>query len=79
MATSRAQVKCPAEPSQPDQTEVHRKARYDMTLFSSVEDYQRYKQKFAQRKVFPGKSINFSQLQYFGFEGLFGLMGDGCQ
>ena len=46
-----------------------------MTLFSSVEDYQRYKQKFAQRKVVPGRSINFSQLQHFGFEGLFGRMG----
>ncbi|KAL6323288.1 hypothetical protein AAG906_029295 [Vitis piasezkii] len=52
--TSKAQDKCPTEPSQ-----------YDTGLFSSVEDYQRYKQ----------KSINFSQLQYFGFEGLFGRMG----
>ena len=40
---SRAQGKRPAEPSQPDQKEACRKARYDMTLFSSVEDYQRYK------------------------------------
>ena len=46
-----------------------------MTLFSSVEDYQRYKQKFAQRKVIPGKSINFSQFQHFGFKGLFSRMG----
>ena len=46
-----------------------------MTLFSSVEDYQRYKQTFAQRKVVLGRSINFSQLQHFGFEGLFSRMG----
>ncbi|KAL6336060.1 hypothetical protein AAG906_003687 [Vitis piasezkii] len=59
--------KHPAESSQLEQTEAHRKARYDTTLFSSVEDYQRYKQKFAQRKVVPGRSINFSQLQGFGF------------
>ena len=64
--TSRAQGKHPTEPSQPEQTEA---------LFSSIEDYQRYKQKFAQRKVIPGKSVNFSQLQHFGFEGLFGQMG----
>ncbi|KAL6324289.1 hypothetical protein AAG906_007398 [Vitis piasezkii] len=62
--------KRPVEPSQPEQTEARRKARYDMTLFSSVEDYQRYKQKFTQRKVVIGRSINFSQLQHFGFEGL---------
>ena len=72
---SRAQGKRPAEPSQPDQKEACRKARYDMNLFNSVEDYQRYKQKFAQRKVVLGRSINFFQLQYFGFEGLFGRMG----
>ena len=46
-----------------------------MALFSSIKDYQRYKQKFAQRKVVPGRSINFSQLQHFGFEGLFRRMG----
>ena len=73
-ANSRAQGKRPAESSQPEQMEAHCKASYDTTLFSSVEDYQRYKQKFAQRKVIPGKSINFSQLQYFGFEGLFNRM-----
>ena len=54
---------------------ARRKARFDTTLFSSNEDYQRYKQKFAQRKVIPGRSVNFSQLQHFGFEGLFGRMG----
>ena len=74
-AAYRAQGKYPAEPSQLDQTEARRKARYDMTLFSSVEDYQRYKQKFVKRKLVLGRSINFSQLQYFGFEGLFGWMG----
>ena len=72
---SRAQGKRPTEPSQPDQMEANRKARYETTLFSSVEEYQRYKQKFAQRKVVPGRSINFSQLQYFGFEGFFSRMG----
>ena len=73
--TSRAQGKHPVEPSQPEQPEARRKARFDTTLFSSNEDYQRYKQKFAQRKVIPGRSVNFSQLQHFGFEGLFGRMG----
>ena len=75
MAASRAQDKRPVEPSQPNQTEARRKARYDTAIFSSIEEYQIYKQKFAQRKVVPGRSINFSQLQYFGFEGLFGHMG----
>nr|CAN69069.1 hypothetical protein VITISV_007586 [Vitis vinifera] len=56
-------------------TEARRKARVDTALFSSNEDYQRYKQKFAQRKVVPWRSVNFSQLQHFGFEGLFGRMG----
>ncbi|KAL6320974.1 hypothetical protein AAG906_010783 [Vitis piasezkii] len=65
----------PAESSQPEQTEARRKARYDRTLFSLNEDYQRYKQKFVQRKVVLGRSVNFSQLQHFGFEGLFGRMG----
>ena len=46
-AASRAQGKHPVEPSQPDQFEARRKARYDTVLFGSVEDYQRYKQKFA--------------------------------
>ena len=55
--------------------EAHRKVRYDMTLFSSVEDYYRYKQKFVKRKVVSGKSINFSQLQHFGFKGLFSRIG----
>ncbi|RVX02234.1 Copia protein [Vitis vinifera] len=67
--TSRAQGKRPVEPSQPEQTEARQKARYDTALFSSNEDYHRYKQKFAQRKVVPGRSVNFSQLQHFGFEG----------
>nr|CAN62461.1 hypothetical protein VITISV_035912 [Vitis vinifera] len=73
--TSRAQGKRPVKPSQPEQTEARRKARFDTALFSSNEDYQCYKQKFAQRKVVPGRSVNFSQLQHFGFEGLFGRMG----
>ena len=72
---SRAQGKRLVQPSQPEQMEANRKARYNMTRFISVKDYQRYKQKFAQRKVVPRRSINFSQLQYFGFEGLFNRMG----
>ena len=75
MVVSRAQGKSPTKPSQPAQTKAHQKARFDTTLFSTVEDYQRYKQKFAQRKVVTGRSINFSQLQHFGFEGRFGRMG----
>ena len=70
-SASRAQGKRFAESSQPTQTEARRKARFDTTLFSIVENYQRYKQKFAQRKVVPERSINFSQLQHFKFEGLF--------
>ncbi|WJZ98892.1 hypothetical protein VitviT2T_017383 [Vitis vinifera] len=73
-AASRAKGKRPAEPSQADESEARRKARYDTALFGSVEDYQRYKQKYAQRKVVPGRSINFSQLKYFGFEAIFGRM-----
>ena len=74
-ATSRAQDKRPAEPSQPKHTEARQKARYDTTLFSFIEDYQRYKQKLTLRKVIPGRSINFSQIQYFRFERLFSRMG----
>ena len=74
LAASRAQGKYLAEPSQSDQSEARQKARYDTALFGSVEDYQRYKQKYAQRKVVPGRSINFSQLKYFGFEAIFGRM-----
>ena len=73
--TFMAQGKRPDESSQPEQTEARQKLRYDTTIFSLVEDYQRYKQKFAQRKVVLGRSVNFSQLQHFGFEGLFGRMG----
>ena len=40
-----------------------------------MEDYQRYKQHFAQRRVVHGRNINFSQLQHFEFEGLFTRMG----
>ena len=49
--------------------------RFDTALFSFVEDYQWYKQKFAQRKVVLRININFSQLQHFRFEGLFSKMG----
>ena len=49
--------------------------RFDTALFSSNEDYQRYKQKFAQKKVVPRRNVNFFQLHHFGFEGLFGRMG----
>ncbi|WKA01570.1 hypothetical protein VitviT2T_019845 [Vitis vinifera] len=73
--SSKAQGKRSTEPSQPAQTETCRKVRFDTALFSSMEDYQRYKQNFAQRKVAPGRSINFSQLQHFEFEGLFSWMG----
>ena len=73
--TSRAQGKRPTEPSQPEQTEARRKARYDTALFRSIEDYQRYEQKFAQKKVVPRRKVNFFQLHHFGFEGLFGRMG----
>ena len=40
-----------------------------------MDDYQSYKQKFAKRKVVPGRSINLSQLQHFGFESFFSWMG----
>ncbi|RVW90405.1 hypothetical protein CK203_045731 [Vitis vinifera] len=56
--TSRAQGKRPAEPYQPEQTEAHRNERYDTTLFSSIENYQCYNPKFAQRKVVLGRNVN---------------------
>ena len=37
--TSRAQGKRPVKPSQPEQTEARRKARFDTAFFSSNEDY----------------------------------------
>ena len=75
MSSSRAQGKRPAEPSQPAEAEAHQKARFDTDFFTSMEEYQRYKQKFAQMKVVPWRNINFSQLQHFDFEGLFARMG----
>ncbi|RVW62350.1 hypothetical protein CK203_062881 [Vitis vinifera] len=71
-ATSRAQGKCLPEPSQP---EASRKVCFDTTLFSTIEDYQQYKQHFAQKVVVPERNINFFQLQRFRFEGLFMRMG----
>ncbi|RVW31498.1 Retrovirus-related Pol polyprotein from transposon RE1 [Vitis vinifera] len=53
-APPRLRASAPTEPSQPEQAEARRKARYDTTLFSSNDDYQCYKQNFAQRKVVPG-------------------------
>ncbi|KAL6316947.1 hypothetical protein AAG906_024485 [Vitis piasezkii] len=38
-------------------TEARRKARYDTTLFSSVEDYQRYKQNLPREKSFQGEGL----------------------
>ena len=50
--------------------------RFDTVLFSFVDDYQWYKQHFAQRKVVPGRNVNFFfQLQHFGFEDIFTRMG----
>ena len=68
----RSQGKRPAELSQPDQTEARRKARYDTTLFSSVEEYQRHKQKFAQKKIVQGRvliypNFNISGLRDFSY------------
>ncbi|RVX23494.1 hypothetical protein CK203_000341 [Vitis vinifera] len=57
--------KRPTEPSQPAQTEARRKARFDTTLFSSG-GLSEVQAKFAQRKVVPGRSINFSQLSISG-------------
>ena len=48
--------------------------RFDTALFSSVENYQRYKQHFAQRQVVLGRNINFPQLQHFEFDDLFTRM-----
>ena len=62
--------KCPVVPCQ-----LGASARFDIALFNFVEDYQQYKQKSTQRKVVPGRNINFSQLQHFKFEGLFSRMG----
>ena len=60
LAVSRAQGKYPIEPSQPAQMEACRKTRFDSTLFNFIEDYQRYKERFAKRKVIPRRSINLS-------------------
>ncbi|RVW60422.1 hypothetical protein CK203_112730 [Vitis vinifera] len=55
--------KRPAEPSQLEQTEAGRKARYDTALFNSVKDYQQYKQNSPRGKSSQGEvsiSPNFS-------------------
>ncbi|RVW22169.1 hypothetical protein CK203_108839 [Vitis vinifera] len=62
------QGKRPAELSQ---LEAPRKALFDTALFSYVEDYQLYKQHFAQRRVVLGININFSQLQHFKFKAFY--------
>ncbi|RVW35742.1 hypothetical protein CK203_093608 [Vitis vinifera] len=72
---SKALGKRPAQPSQDGEAEARRKARFDTGLFTSVDEYQRYKQHFVQRKVVAGRNINFAHLQHFGFESLFARMG----
>ncbi|WJZ81424.1 hypothetical protein VitviT2T_001267 [Vitis vinifera] len=72
---SKALGKRPAQASQDGQAEARRKARFDTDLFTSVDEYQRYKQHFVQRKVVAGRNINFAHLQHFGFESLFARMG----
>ena len=67
--------KRPAQASQDGQAEARRKARFDTGLFTSVDEYQRYKQHFVQRKVVAVRNINFAHLQHFGFESLFARMG----
>nr|CAN75019.1 hypothetical protein VITISV_040230 [Vitis vinifera] len=57
------------------QAETRRKARFDTGLFTSADEYQRYKQHFVQRKVVARRNINFAHLQHFGFESLFARMG----
>ena len=69
---SKAQGKHPVEPSQQG---ACRKTRFDTVLFSSMEDYQQYKQHFSQRRVVPRRNNNFPQLQHFEFEGIFTRMG----
>ena len=44
-------------------------------MFSSVENYQWYKQHFAQRQVVLRRNINFPQLQHFEFNDLLTRMG----
>ncbi|RVW88788.1 hypothetical protein CK203_034727 [Vitis vinifera] len=72
---SKALGKRPAQASQDGQAEARRKARFDTGFFTSVDEYQRYKQHFVQRKVVAGRNINFAHLQHFGFESLFARMG----
>ncbi|RVW51686.1 hypothetical protein CK203_066690 [Vitis vinifera] len=67
--TSRAQGKRPVEPSQPEQTEARRKARYDIALFSSNEDYSATSKNLLRGKSFQGEvsiSPNFSTLALRG-------------
>ena len=72
LVVARAQSKRLAKSSQP---KARQKTRFDTTLFSTVEDYQWYKQYFAQRQVISKRNINFPKLQHFGFERLFTIMG----
>ena len=72
---SKALGKGPAQASQDGQVKARRKARFDTNLFTSIDEYQRYKQHFVQRKVVAGRNINFAHLQHFGFESLFARMG----
>ena len=72
LSTSMAQGKHPVEPSQPV---TCLKVHFDTILFSTLEEYQRYKQHFSQRRVVSRRNINFAQIQHFGFDGLFTNMG----
>ena len=47
MAPKREMIASRAQSKHPAQTEARQKVRFDTTLFMTVEDYQRYKQKFA--------------------------------
>ena len=62
--------KYPLENTKP---QVHRKMRYDITLYHTYEDYRCYKEYLSDRIIKPGWNIDWVQLGDFGFGELFNV------
>lgn len=53
---TRAQGKCATKTSK---SEAHQQAHFNMTTFTTIEEYQRFKNHFSHRNVVPKKDIDF--------------------
>ena len=56
-------------------SEVHKKATFDQSTFTTPELARRFHIHFANRTVIQGRNIDFVKLNYFHFDALFARMG----